>query len=75
MSLGPWVKREPGYELPISEQVVYKAFIRSLTEPSRTSPERAILRAAHLTGVSRHRALEIVLKANEGIHPDDRSYP
>lgn len=62
MSLGPWVIREPGEELPLSEQVVYRAFIECLDEGA--TPERAILRAARRCGVARPRALEIVRKVN-----------
>lgn len=65
MSLGPWVIREPGDELPLSEQVVYRAFIEALDRPSRATPERAILRAAVRCGVSRRRVLEIVRKVND----------
>lgn len=69
MSLGPWVVREPGDELPISEAVVYRAFIESLDRPSRATPERAVLRAAARCGVSRRRVLEIIRKVNAELEP------
>lgn len=65
MSLGPVVIREPGDEIPASDAVIYRAFINALDRPSRTSPERAMLRAAHRTGVSRRRVWEVVRTLNE----------
>jgi hypothetical protein len=65
MSLGPVIIREPGEEIPASDRVIYLAFIRSLDRPSRTTPERAILRAARLCGVSRRRVVECVRSINK----------
>ena len=73
MSLGAYIKREPGAELPLSEQVAYRAFVNALLQ-RRTTPERAILAAAGRCGLPRSRVLAIVRKANEGIEPEDRTF-
>jgi hypothetical protein len=65
MAIPPVLLRDPGVDtVTSSERIVYDAYIESLDRPSRTSPERAILRAAGRTGVSRRRVLEIVRKVN-----------
>lgn len=64
MSLGATVIREPGDEVDASVSVVYRAFIDSLDRPSRTTPERAILRASRRTGVPRERVLQIIRSLN-----------
>lgn len=65
VSLGSTIIREPGDEIDASVAVVYRAFIESLDRPSRTTPERAILRAARRTGVPRERVLQIVRSLND----------
>jgi hypothetical protein len=67
MSLVYAAIREPGDELPISERVIYKSFVKHLEEP--TSPPRAILRAARDCGVSRQRVLDIVRLVNQEVSP------
>jgi hypothetical protein len=49
--------------------VIYAAWLDAQKQPSQTSPERAILRAAARCGVSRRRVLEIVRKINPD-HPE-----
>ena len=64
MSLPPIIYRDIGDEVPDSKRVIYDAYINALSHPSRTSPERAILRAAERCGVSRQRVLEVVRQVN-----------
>ncbi len=72
MSLGVFIRREPGDEVQASEAVIYRVFLESLDRPSRTSVEHAILRASRRTGVPRRRVLEIVRKVNGGVDSDFR---
>jgi hypothetical protein len=70
MSLPPVIVRDPGVErTDPSERVIYNAYIESLDRPSRTSPERAILRAAGRCGVSRRRVLDVIRRANPEVYP------
>lgn len=69
MSLGPVIIREPGVEVEAAARVVYRAFIESLDRPSRTTPERAILRASRRTGVSRARVKQIIQTINREVLP------
>lgn len=69
MSLGPTLIREPGMEVDAASRVVYRAFIDALDRPSRTTPERAILRAAQRTGVPRSRVVAIVRELNPEAYP------
>jgi len=67
MSLGAWIVREPGDELPVAERLIYKTFVQHLEDPARpTSTPRAVLRTARSCGVSRQRVLDIIRKANDG---------
>lgn len=70
MSLGTFIIREPGEEVEASVAVIYRAYIKSLDRPSRTTPERAILRAARRTGVSPRRVIEVIKQLN----PDQEVY-
>lgn len=66
MSLGPVIIREPGEEIPASDRVIYRAFIREVTKPPKgTSYPRAILRASRQCGVSRSRVLDIIRQVNK----------
>lgn len=67
MSLGPYIKREPGDEVQASEKIIYRVFLDCLSNPSRTSIEHAIVRAAHRLGVPRRRVLDIVRKVNNDV--------
>ncbi len=65
MSLMPVIFRDPGEaDITSAERVIYDAFIDALDNPTKTSPERAILRAAGRAGASRRRVLEVVRKVN-----------
>jgi hypothetical protein len=65
VSIPPVIFREPDEgDVSTSERVIYDAFIEALEQPSRTSPERAILRASGRCGVTRRRVLEVIRKIN-----------
>ena len=64
MSLMPYVIREPDRrDVTTAEYVIYASFIAHL-EQDRTSPIRAVLRAASDCGVSRKRVKDIIDKLN-----------
>ena len=66
MTIPPVVYREPERgAIPTSEFLIYRCFIEHLH--SRTTPERAVLRAARDCGVSRRRVLEVVRSINADV--------
>lgn len=67
MSLAPVILRDPGDEVDASARLVYRTYIDALEQPSRTTPERAILRAARRCGVSRRRVLEVIRSINQEV--------
>jgi hypothetical protein len=64
VSLPPVIYRDIGEEVPASDRIIYEAFIDALERPSRTTPERAVLRARQRCGVNRQLVLDVIRSIN-----------
>jgi hypothetical protein len=75
VSLPPIIFRDIGDEVPASDKIIYRAFVRHLTDNGTSAP-RAILRAAADCGVPRSRVIAVVrAHGDAGSLLDNPSYP
>lgn len=67
MSLGPFIYRDIGEEVPASDRIIYAAFIRHLESGRTPRLFTSVKRAARDCGVPSMRVLEVVRKYNPGM--------